>query len=69
MSAKSRRRKAAARRARAAQRKLFDTYRARRLPGETSREQLLRTLAELRENPLRFVTVPETFRFYEVGAP
>lgn len=66
MSCKSRKRKAAARKLRAYHRNNMAAYRAKRLPGETAREQLVRTVNEIHDHPERFIA-PATFKFISVG--
>lgn len=70
MSSKSRRRKRDARRERARVRAEWlaklALYRSRRLPSETAREQLVRTLHELKTDPCKFIE-PATFKFISCG--
>lgn len=70
MSVKSRRRKRDARRERARVKREWlakvALYRSRRLPGETARDQLVRTLHELKTDPKKFIE-PATFKFISVG--
>lgn len=70
MSSKSRKRKAALRAERRVLRKFREAqlalYRSRRLPGETAKDQVRRTLIELRYHPEKFIE-PATFKFISVG--